>query len=305
MPSPNAEAPVAFLGLGIMGRPMARHLASAGIPLRVWNRTAPAPDAFKDFPQVEVCASASQAMRSARIVIVMLSSGAVVDEVLFAQDCEGKYAAQALEGSSLVIVMSSIPVDTARAQAGRLGAMGLRYIDAPVSGGERGAQAASLTIMAGGNANDVEDAMPVLRLLGNVTHVGPAGAGQIAKLANQLIVGVTIGAVAEALILAAAAGADIPRVCQALQGGFADSAVLRQHGERMVNRAFDPGGHASTQLKDLATAQQLAALHGLELPFLKLAEQLYGSMCDHGLSERDHSALYLEIERMGRGPAAH
>ena len=157
-----------------------------------------------------------------------------------------------------------------------------------------------LTIMAGGAPGDIKSALPVLQLLGNVTHVGPVGSGQLAKLANQLIVGVTIGAVAEVLILAGAGGADIGRVCQALQGGFADSTILRQHGARMVERAFEPGGHASTQLKDLTTARQLADRHSLKLPFLELAERLYGSMCEHGMSERDHSALFLEIEGLGK-----
>ena len=223
----------------------------------------------------------------------MLSTGAVVDEVLFS-------VADALEAGSLVIVMSSIPVASARSQAERLKARGIRYVDAPVSGGETGARAASLTIMAGGEVADVEVARQTLSSLGRLTHVGPVGSGQLAKLANQVIVGVTIGAVAEALLLAGSGGADIALVCQALQGGFADSTILRLHGTRMAKGSFEPGGHASTQLKDLATARQLAGQQGLHLPLLALAERLYQSMCERGLGDLDHSALYLELEHQSR-----
>ena len=291
---------VAFLGLGIMGLPMAAHLAEAGIRLRVWNRTTQRAETLARYGSVKVCPSASDAVSAAQLVIVMLSTGGIVDQVLFASDSDEGSVADVTAPGSLVIVMSSIPVSTAREEAERLQRRGIRYIDAPVSGGEAGAKAASLTIMAGGEAADIEEARAVLQLLGTVTHVGPVGTGQLAKLANQLIVGVTIGAVAEALLLARAGGADVGRVCQALRGGFADSPILRQHGARMVGGAFAPGGHASTQLKDLMTAVTSAGQHKLRLPFLALAERLYQSMCDHGLGDLDHSALYLELERMSR-----
>lgn len=291
---------VAFLGLGIMGLPMAEHLAAAGIPLRVWNRTAQRAETLARFGGVTVSTQAADAVSSAQLVIVMLSTGAVVDQVLFAPDSSGRSVAEALSATSLVIVMSSIPVATAREQAERLRRRGVRYVDAPVSGGEAGAKAASLAIMAGGEAADVEGALPVLQLLGTVTHVGSVGTGQLAKLANQLIVGVTIGAVAEALLLARAGGADVGRVCHALRGGFADSPILRQHGARMAGRSFSPGAYASTQLKDLATAGASAEEYQLRLPFLSLAERLYQSMCDHGRGDLDHSALYLELERVSR-----
>lgn len=281
-----------------MGLPMAGHLAAAGVNLKVWNRTSHRADTLEHLPNVVVSPGAVQAVQAAQIVIVMLSTGQVVDEVLFGPDQHGDCVADTLNPSSLVIVMSSIPVGTALAQAEKLRQSSIRYVDAPVSGGETGARAATLTIMAGGDVDDIQKAMPVLQLLGKVTRVGPVGSGQLAKLANQLIVGVTIGAVAEALILAAAGGADIGSVCQALQGGFADSTILRQHGARMVERRFEPGGHATTQLKDLVTARALADSYSLQLPFLELSERLYRSMCDHGLSERDHSALFLELERI-------
>jgi 2-hydroxy-3-oxopropionate reductase len=280
---------------------MAERLAAAGMPLRVWNRTAERAAPLGRFSNVQISSRPSEAVSSVQMVIVMLSTGEVVDGVLFAQDNRGRCVSDALDPSSTVIVMSSIPVSTARAQADRLRHLGVRYIDAPVSGGEAGAKAASLTVMAGGEVNDVEAARPVLERFGKVTHVGPVGSGQLAKLANQLIVGVTIGAVAEALLLAGAGGADAGLVCQALQGGFADSTILRQHGVRMVTRSFEPGGHATTQLKDLSTAGAFADERGLRLPFLTLAEELYQSMCDRGIGDLDHSALFLELERRSRG----
>jgi len=291
---------LAFLGLGIMGLPMAGHLAAAGRHLQVWNRTPGRAQTLARYDGVKVCSTVADAVTSAPVIIVMLSTGPVVDQVLFASDPDGESVEAALHPGSLVIVMSSIPVSTAREQAERLRRRGIRYIDAPVSGGEAGAKAASLTIMAGGETADIEEARPVLQLLGTVTHVGPVGTGQLCKLANQLIVGITIGAVAEALLLAREGGADVGRVCQALRGGFADSAILRQHGARMVGGAFSPGAHASTQLKDLTTAGAFANQYKLRLPFLALAERLYRSMCDHGLGDLDHSALYLELERMSR-----
>jgi 3-hydroxyisobutyrate dehydrogenase-like beta-hydroxyacid dehydrogenase len=276
-----------------MGLPMAGHLAARGITLRAWNRTGARSDSLRSFPNVQVCASAAEAVRSVGAVIVMLSTGDVVDEILSS-------VSDTLEPSSLVIVMSSIPVATARSQAEGLRLRGVLYVDAPVSGGEKGAQAATLTIMAGGDAPDVLEAESLLQPLGKLTHVGPVGAGQLAKLANQLIVGVTIGAVAEALLLAGRGGADIGAVREALLGGFADSTILRQHGQRMVTGSFEPGAHVTTQLKDMATAQELARSQSQHLPFLELAAQLYRSACEHGLADRDHSALYLELERRSR-----
>jgi 2-hydroxy-3-oxopropionate reductase len=276
---------------------MATCLAAAGIDLRVWNRTPERRQPFLHLPGVEVASEASQAVRSAQAVILMPSTVSAVDDVLFSEDARGRSVADSLDPSSLVIVMSSIPVEATRTQAERLRQRGIRYIDAPVSGGEAGARAATLSIMAGGESQDVERARPLLQILGTMTHVGPLGSGQLAKLANQLIVGVTIGAVAEALLLAAAGGAEVGLVCRALQGGFADSAILRQHGQRMAERSFQPGAHATTQLKDLVTARHFADAHGLDLPFLSLAERLYQAMCVHGLGDLDHSALLLELEQ--------
>jgi 3-hydroxyisobutyrate dehydrogenase-like beta-hydroxyacid dehydrogenase len=198
---------------------------------------------------------------------------------------------------SLLIVMSSIPVETCRQQAQRLAAHGITYIDAPVSGGEAGARDGTLSIMAGGEDAVVNTAKPLFSALGNVTHIGPVGTGQLAKLANQIIVGISVAGVAEALQFARAGNADIAAVRQALLGGFANSTILKQHGERMVTGNFVPGGPAIYQVKDLVTARKLAEEYGMDLPMLKAAENLFGDMVAHGDGNLDHSAVILEIAR--------
>ena len=284
-----------FIGTGIMGAPMARNLAKAGFKLTAWNRS---PDKARAIvSDMIACTEDLANLRKAkRNVIIMLSTGTVVDEILFGCDGGGGIAQQ-LEPGSLVIVMSSIPVETARAQSEKLAAIGVSYIDAPVSGGERGAIAGTLTIMAGGEIEDIERARPLFEAMGRVTRVGPAGTGQLAKLANQTIVGITIGAVAEALLLAEAGGADISAVREALTGGFADSTILRQHGQRMAEDRFEPGAHAHVQLKDLSTAAALAEKFGLDSPLTNLTKELYTEMCEGKARDLDHSALYLHLKK--------
>ena len=269
---------------------MAVNLVQAGYPVSVWNRSADKAAALEN-KGARVATSAAEAVEGARYVIFMLSTGPVVDEVLFGADS----VEAALAKDACVIVMSSIPVETARQQATRLAERGVTYIDAPVSGGEKGAIEATLTIMAGGEEAVLSAAKPILEALGRVTHVGPVGSGQLAKLSNQLIVGITIDAVAEALLLAEAGGADPAAVRDALLGGFADSTILQQHGERMLKRNFEPGGRAELQLKDLRTCSALAADLGLDLPVLRQVEDLYREMCESGRADLDHSALYLAL----------
>jgi 2-hydroxy-3-oxopropionate reductase len=285
---------IAFLGTGIMGAPMCSHLLDAGYDIRAWNRTIEKTQALSD-RGVKVCSKPAEAVMGADFVIIMLSSGPVVDAVLFEEDESDRNTASYLDAGACVIVMSSIPVETSREQATRLAARDVRYIDAPVSGGEKGAKDATLTIMAGGLDEDIQNAREVLTTMGRVTHVGPTGSGQLAKLANQTIVGITIDAVSEALLLAEAGGADLTAVHKALTGGFADSTILRQHGERIIRHQFEPGAKAKIQLKDLRTSRELAESLGLDLPVLKLTESLYRDMCANGRSELDHSALYLEL----------
>jgi 3-hydroxyisobutyrate dehydrogenase-like beta-hydroxyacid dehydrogenase len=287
---------VAFLGTGIMGARMCTHVLRAGYPTRVWNRTRSKADALAVSGAV-VCESAAEAIAAADYVICMLDTGDVIDHVLFADIAGREAAVDRLAANAVLIVMSSIPVATAKRQATRLAARGVRYVDAPVSGGEKGATEATLTIMAGGDTDVIEQARALLETMGRVTRVGPTGAGQLAKLANQTIVGITIGAVAEALTLARRGGADPAAVREALLGGFADSAILRQHGQRMIERTFTPGARAQIQLKDLRTARALAEEEGVELPLLRLAERQFQRMCERGMAELDHSALYVMLEQ--------
>jgi 3-hydroxyisobutyrate dehydrogenase-like beta-hydroxyacid dehydrogenase len=280
---------IALFGTGIMGAPMARNLVRAGHRVRGWNRTPEKALALAG-DGVEPVADAAAAAQGADVAILMLTDGPGCDALLFEAG-----VAHALAPGALVVVMSSIPVPTARAQAERLALLGVGYVDAPVSGGEKGAIEATLSIMAGGAEADVARALPVLEALGRVTHVGPAGAGQLAKLANQLIVGVTIGAVAEALLLVEAGGGDAQAVHRALTGGFADSTIWRQHGARILERRFEPGARASVQAKDMRTILAQAQASGLDLPFAGLAGALFEAMAAGGNAGLDHSALYLEI----------
>ena len=278
---------VAFLGLGLMGLPMSARMASAGHPVRLWNRSD------RDYRTAieagaNVSSSIQDAVENADIIIIMVSNSDAVDDVLFS---EAGVVASACSGAC-VVVMSSIPPDAAQRQALVLEQHGLSYVDAPVSGGEAGARKGTLAIMAGGDTDIVASITPVLEAMGRVTHVGPVGAGQVVKLANQLIVGVTIGAVAEALHLVKAAGAETSSFTSAIAGGFADSNVLKIHGQRMINGDFVPGAHASTQLKDLKTALNLSKLCSLDLPMLRKATELYEALCRSEYASRDHSVLY-------------
>lgn len=282
---------IAFLGTGIMGAPMATRLAAAGFPVTAWNRS---PEKLARLAGLAVAPTARAAVERAEVVVCMLSSGQVCDAVLLGP--EGAVAAMA--PGAVLVVMSSIPVGTARAQAAACAERGIAYVDAPVSGGERGAKDGTLAIMAGGDTAVVEALVPLFAPLGRPTHVGPVGSGQLAKLANQLIVASSICAVAEALLLAERGGADPARVREALLGGFADSAVLRQHGLRMVERDFKPGGPAKHQIKDTGTALGLARAQELRLPIAEEVDRLFRSLVEHGGGELDHSAIIVELRRL-------
>jgi 3-hydroxyisobutyrate dehydrogenase-like beta-hydroxyacid dehydrogenase len=282
---------VAVLGTGIMGAPMARNLARAGFHVKVWNRNAAKARAL--VPEgIVAAATAADAAGGVSHAVLMLTDASACEAVLFDQG-----VAAALKPGATVVIMSSIAVDAAIRIGERLAQSGLYAIDAPVSGGEKGAIDATLTIMAGGDATVITDGMPVLKAMGTVTHVGPLGSGQLAKLANQLIVGVTIGAVSEAMLLVERGGGNAAAVHRALMGGFADSTIWRQHGQRILDRNFVPGARASVQLKDMRTITGQAAGTGLELPFASLAEALFDSMCLVGRADLDHSGLYLQLAK--------
>lgn len=280
---------IAFLGIGLMGFPMARRLCEAGHTVHAWNRSRDKAERLAPFGAT-VHDKAADAAREAEIVITVLENGAVVQEVLF-----NAGVANAMKPGTVVLDMSSIKPAEARAHAEKLGSMGITHLDAPVSGGTLGAQAGTLAIMAGGKASTFERARPLFAALGRATHVGPVGCGQLAKLANQMIVGITIGAVAEALLLCERGGADMAKVKDAITGGFADSRILQVHGRRMVERDFAPGARMTVQLKDMRNALETAAGLGFEAPITGLLEKLYAEGIDHGLADLDHAGLFVEL----------
>ena len=282
---------VAVLGLGLMGLPMARRLCQAGLEVHVWNRTASKAAPLLDLGAT-AHASAAQAIAQADLTITMLEDGDVVEAVLL-----DPHNLAALRRGSLVMDMSSIAPAQARAHAQAMQAVGVRYLDAPVSGGTLGAEQGTLAIMAGGAQSDLDEATQALAHLGRATLVGPHGCGQLAKLANQMIVGITIGAVAEALLLCDKGGADMAKVKEAITGGFADSRILQVHGQRMVERDFAPRGRMSVQLKDMRNAMATAGELGFDAPVTGLLEQLYADANKNGLSGLDQAALFVELAR--------
>lgn len=283
---------VAFLGTGLMGAPMVRRLLGAGYPVRVWNR-----DSAKALALVgdgaELADSPAQAVGGAQVVFTMLSDGTAVADVLFAQGAAGH-----LDSGAVVVDTSSIAPDQARDHAARLAAQGVAHVDCPVSGGVAGATAGTLALMAGGDAQVIAQVAPVLEPLGRLTHVGPTGAGQVCKLANQQIVAITIAALTEAMVLVEAGGADRAKFRQAIRGGFAESRILDLHGGRMIERDFAPGGPARLQLKDLDTVAAVAQAHGLRLPQTEAARQAFADFVAAGGAEIDHSGLLLHLEAM-------
>jgi 2-hydroxy-3-oxopropionate reductase len=287
--------PVAFLGTGLMGGPMCRNLARAGAGVRAWNRSPEKAHALGE--GIAVAASPAEAAQGAAAAIVMLSDGPACRQVIFKDGL-----AEALAPGALLIVMSSIAHDEALELADKARACGLRWIDAPVSGGVSGAEAAMLSIMAGGEENDIAAAEPILSTMGRVVHIGPAGTGALTKLINQITVASAIATVAEAMLLAEAGGADPAKVRAALMGGFAASRILELHGQRMIEGNFKPGGPARYQLKDTRAARKVADSLGLDLPVLNLADTLFADLVAHGGGDLDHSALLIELRRRnGRG----
>ncbi|HLH26371.1 MAG TPA: NAD(P)-dependent oxidoreductase [Chloroflexota bacterium] len=292
-----AELPrVGFVGLGIMGRPMAHNLLRAGYPLVVWNRS-PGPVAELQAAGAEAAATPAALAARCDVVITVLLNTEVVEQVVLGP--EG--LAAGLRPGATYVDMSSISPLATRRIAARLAEQGVAALDAPVSGGEVGAREATLAIMVGGPAAVFERLRPLFEALGkSIVHVGDTGAGQVAKACNQLVVGITIDAVAEALLLARAAGVDPARVREALLGGFAQSRVLDLHGARMLEGRFAPGFRAPLQVKDLAIAAELGAATSQPLPGTETALGLYRAMVAAGLGDLDHSGLYVLLEEQGR-----
>ena len=288
---------VGFLGLGIMGRPMAHNLLRAGYPLVVYNRS-PGPVAELEAAGAEAAPTPAAVGARCDVAITMLFDNAAVEQVVLGPDG----LAAGLQRGALHVDMSSISPLVARRVAAQLAERAVEALDAPVSGGEVGAREATLSIMVGGPAATLERARPIFERLGRtIVHVGDAGAGQVAKACNQLVVGLTIDAVAEALLLASAAGVDPATVREALLGGFANSRVLDLHGRRMLDHAFQPGFASRMQLKDLTIVAELGEAAGVALPGAATVRDLYQALVQSGGGGLDHSGLLTLLEqRSGR-----
>ena len=290
---------VGFIGLGIMGAPMAGHLIAGGHSLALKTRRQ-VPEALVSAGG-HACATAAEVAERSDVIILMLPDTPDVEAVLFGADG----IAEGVKRGAVVVDMSSISPIATRDFAARLAERGAAYLDAPVSGGEVGAKNAALSIMVGGNEETFARVKPLLDLMGKtVTHVGEVGAGQVAKVANQIIVALTIEAVAEGLLFASKAGADPAKVRQAITGGLATSRILELHGERMIKRTFDPGFRIALHQKDLNLALEGAKSLGLALPGTALAQQLFSACVANGAGDRDHSALVRALEIMGNHAVA-
>lgn len=282
-----------FIGLGIMGTPMAGHLIAAGNEVFLYSRSA-TPQVLIDAGG-KVCGNSREVAQQADVIFLMVPDTPHVEAVLF--DADG--VAAGLSAAKVVVDMSSISPMATKAFAQRINALGCEYLDAPVSGGEVGARNAALSIMVGGDRQTFERVEPLFQLMGkNITLVGANGDGQTAKVANQIIVALNIEAVGEALLFAAKAGADPARVREALMGGFASSKILDVHGERMIKRTFDPGFRIELHQKDLNLALSNARELGVSLPNTATAQELFNACAAHGGGAWDHSAMVRALEQL-------
>jgi len=274
---------------------MAERLLAAGFGVSAWNRTS-----AKAAPLAELGATVAptpaEAVTGAEIVCIIMENAASVEAVLFQPN-----VVKALAPGAVIVDLTSLHPDAARANAARLAALGHHYLDAPVSGGPNGAAQGTLAVMVGGESGAFARAEPVLRCFGRPVHVGPSGSGQITKLGSQIISGTALAAVAEALLLFTETGVSVDRAREALFGGFADSTILRLHGKRMITRDFDPGGHIRTFLKDLDAAADMAKVVGLDLVIAETSRSLFRRASDAGHGENDIAAMALEIERRNGG----
>lgn len=284
---------IGFIGLGIMGRPMAGHLIDAGHEVFL-HRVKPVSQFLVD-KGGKALGSAKAVAEMADVIILMVPDTPDVEAVLFGADG----VAGSLSAGKLVIDMSSISPVATKEFAPRIEALGCDYLDAPVSGGETGAMNAALTIMVGGTDKAFARGKPLFEIMGKtITHVGPVGDGQTAKVANQIIVGLTIEAVAEGLLFAQKAGADPAKVREALMGGFAGSAIMKLHGQRMIDRTFDPGFRIRLHRKDIGLATEAAKSLGVKLPNTAALQDLMNTAIEKGDGDKDHSALVLTLEEM-------
>ena len=285
---------IGFIGTGLMGFPMAKNLLDKSLDLNVFSRTIEKAKPLEKFG-AKISNSLSEAAKDVDIVITMLTDDDAVEKVLSDQGFQ-----ENLKKKSIVVDMSSIKPKIAIKYGNLLKDKGINFLDAPVSGGTIGAEQATLAIMVGGDQKVFDQIKDVLKVMGNPTLVGPIGSGQVSKLANQIIVGVTIGAVAEAITLCEKAGVDGNKFIKALAGGFADGKILQNHGKRMIDKDFSPKGKVSTHLKDMNNILECAGDFNTKLPISNLIKDMFKSLVENGNDNDDHSALYKEIERRNK-----
>ena len=285
---------IGFIGIGLMGLPMAKNILKAGYNLKVFNRTKSKAEPLKKYG-AKITNTIQDLVKECDIVITMLTEDVSVDDVMNSSDF-----LENLKSKAIVVDMSSVKPSTATKHGNNLKIKNINYLDAPVSGGTNGAEEASLAIMVGGDQKVFDKAFDVLKTMGNPTLVGPIGSGQVSKLANQIIVGLTIGAVAEAITLCEKAGADPNKMINALSGGWADSKILQTHGKRMIEKDFTPKGRTYTHLKDMNNILDCANSYNTHLPISNLVKEMYKTLVENGHGETDHSSLYKEIERLNK-----
>ena len=281
---------VGFVGLGLMGLPMAKNILENKYPLIVWNRSTKNLNKIKKLG-AEGCQNLVDLPSKCKIIIMMLINDKVCLEV-------AEVLKKNLKKDQILIDMSSTKQKTAIEIEKKIKNKKGHFLDAPVSGGTQGAATGNLAIMVGGEKKIFDKIKNLLKCMGTVRYVGKTGSGQVAKLANQAIVGITIGAVSEALILAEAAGADPRAVREAIKNGFAGSPILENHGKRILENNFKPGGRCSTQLKDMNNIVETAKTYNVHLPLSEKIEKLYDLIVKEGKPDLDHSALYLLMKRL-------
>ena len=285
---------IGFIGVGLMGFPMAKNLLKSGYKLKAFNRSQDKAERLKEFG-AEISTSIKDVVTNSDIIITMLTDDTAVEKVMSSDEF-----IENIKSNTTVIDMSSINPVLSKKYAGILKEKNINYLDAPVSGGTLGAEDASLAIMVGGEEKIFNECFDLLKILGNPTLVGPVSSGQISKLANQIIVGVTIGAVAEAVTLCEKSGTNPSKMIEALSGGWADSKILQTHGKRMINKDFSPKGKTTTQLKDMTNIINTGKAADLHLPISNLIKEMYKNLVDDGLGDTDHSSLYNEIEKINK-----
>jgi len=285
---------IGFIGIGLMGLPMAKNLLKAGYELKAFNRTESKAEPLREFGG-KISKSIEEVVSDNDVIITMLTDDSSVDAVMNSQEFLTN-----LKVDATVIDMSSVKPTTAISHGNNLKSKKINYLDSPVSGGTIGAEEASLAIMVGGEQKVFDNVTDVLKAMGNPTLVGPLSSGQVSKLANQIIVGLTIGAVAEAVTLCEKAGANPNKMIKALSGGWADSKILQTHGKRMIEKDFTPKGRTSVHLKDMNNILECANSYNTYLPISNLVKEMYKSLVENGHGETDHSSLYKEIERINK-----